>query len=388
MKFTDLYRLLQCKIAAKQQAFEEQLERKRIERQTKNDQIPYPLCKNCGTELQGVYCHKCGQYARDFKQSFGSYVMEYLSNTYNLDGRIFQTIWLLFRKPGFLTNEFLQGKIKSYVHPLKLNIFLLFVVMTVFAFSITGHKSNTQTESNKIYNEMAAPDLIIQQLKSLDGNISELTLHNKTIELIAPFHTIKNNPEFFEIISITSAADNINPDTLTVATSQWLIDEKVLIQSGDKYYTFTAANSIFNDKSKEGQLVREKFLSFYQSYLPIFIILMSPILALILWGLNIRRKYGFLTHFIFSLHYSAFLEFVIFLLLVMTTIFPSALVFWCTIFAIVYMTTYLVIAFQAVYSHTVWYNATWKAICINTLYTVLVLAASLTLMIIFIHLEK
>ena len=136
MRYKIFYRYFRRRISIKQKAFEESLERKRIERQIKESQIPYSHCKNCGTELQGIYCHNCGQYAKDLKQSFGSYIMEYLSNTYNLDGRIFQTIWLLFRKPGFLTKEFLQGKINSYVHPLKLNMFLLLVVMTVFAFSI------------------------------------------------------------------------------------------------------------------------------------------------------------------------------------------------------------------------------------------------------------
>ena len=110
MKCKVFYRYFRRRIAVKQKAFEGRLERKRIERQIKESQIPYSHCKNCGTELQGVYCHNCGQYAKDLKQSFGSYIMEYLSNTYNLDGRIFQTIWLLFRKPGFLTKEFLQGK--------------------------------------------------------------------------------------------------------------------------------------------------------------------------------------------------------------------------------------------------------------------------------------
>ena len=115
MRYKIFYRYFRRRISIKQKAFEERLERKRIERQIKESQIPYSHCKNCGTELQGIYCHNCGQYAKDLKQSFGSYIMEYLSNTYNLDGRIFQTIWLLFRKPGFLTKEFLQGKINSYV---------------------------------------------------------------------------------------------------------------------------------------------------------------------------------------------------------------------------------------------------------------------------------
>ena len=388
MKCKVFYRYFRHGIEVKQKAFEERLERKRIERQIKESQIPYSHCKNCGTELQGVYCHNCGQYAKDLKQSFGSYIMEYLSNTYNLDGRIFQTIWLLFRKPGFLTKEFLQGKINSYVHPLKLNMFLLLVVMMVFAFSITRHISDTQIASVEEYDEMEIPEQTMEQLNSLDGYITELSIHNRSIELIAPYNVIDENPAIFELVDVISAKNERDMDTLKVSTSQWLIDEELLIESKDGYYKFTDNKSVFNDKSKEGQLIREKLLDFYQSYLPLFIILMSPVLALILWGLNARGKYGFLTHFTFSLHYSAFLEFIMLLFLLMTNIFNPAFVFWCTVGLIIGMTIYLVTAFKVVYDGTNWYNAAWKSVCINIIYTIFILAASLALLILFINSEK
>lgn len=167
-----------------------------------------------------------------------------------------------------------------------------------------------------------------------------------------------------------------------------MIDEEVLIKSKDGYYIFTDNRSIFNDKSKEGQLVREKLLDFYQSYLPVFIILMSPVLALILWGLNVRKKCRFITHFTFSLHYSAFLEFIMLLFLLMTNVFNPAFVFWFTIGLIIGMTIYLIIAFKVVYEGTNWYNAAWKSVCINIIYTIFILAASLALLVLFIHSEK
>ena len=388
MKCKVFYRYFRRRIAVKQKAFEGRLERKRIERQIKESQIPYSHCKNCGTELQGVYCHNCGQYAKDLKQSFGSYIMEYLSNTYNLDGRIFQTIWLLFRKPGFLTKEFLQGKINSYVHPLKLNMFLLLVVMMVFAFSITSHVSDTQIASVEEYDEMEIPEQTMEQLNSLDGYITELSIHNRFIELIAPYNVIEENPAIFEVVDVISAKDERDMDTIKVSTSQWLIDEELLIESKDGYYKFTDNKSVFNDKSKEGQLIREKLLDFYQFYLPLFIILMSPVLALTLWGLNARGKYGFLTHFTFSLHYSAFLEFIMLLFLLMTNIFNPAFVFWCTVGLIIGMIIYLATAFKVVYDGTNWYNAAWKSVCINIIYTIFILAASLALLILFVNSEK
>ena len=377
---------LKRKVASRQKELEARLESKRLKRQVKNAQIPYTHCKNCGTELQGVYCHRCGQYARDLKQSFGSYLMEYLSNTYNLDGKIFQTIGMLFRKPGFLTNEFLQGKINSYVHPLKLNMFLLLVVMTVFALSVsTGKSVKAEVDS---YNEMEYPDLIMERLNSLDGYATELGKARVPIRLIAPYKTVKNNPATFEIIRTLSAEEAWNPDTMLVSASQWLIDEKLLVKADAEHYTFTDNKSIFNDKSKEGQLVREKFLSFFQSYLPMLIILMSPVLALILMLLNIQKKHPFMTHFIFSLHYSAFLEFLMLILLAVTNLFNSAVMFWCAVVFLIGTPLYLAKAFRCVYHGTSWHGAVWKALFINVLYLVFLLAASLLLLVLFILLNQ
>ena len=43
---------------------------------------------------------------------------------------------LLFCKPGALTQEYFKGKITSYVHPLKMNMFLLVIVIAIFALTV------------------------------------------------------------------------------------------------------------------------------------------------------------------------------------------------------------------------------------------------------------
>ena len=72
--------------------------------------LPYEHCLNCGAELQGKYCHKCGQEALDKKPSVGGFVMEYLNNAFIWDSQFFKTFWTLISRPGRLTNEFLAGR--------------------------------------------------------------------------------------------------------------------------------------------------------------------------------------------------------------------------------------------------------------------------------------
>lgn len=101
----------------------------------------YSFCKNCGTQLEGMYCYRCGQYALDVEQPFWKYVRQYFENVYQFDTKIWRTLWYLFTRPGFLTAEFNAGKINSYVHPFRLYMCISVVFFAVF-FMLVGERAN------------------------------------------------------------------------------------------------------------------------------------------------------------------------------------------------------------------------------------------------------
>ncbi len=118
------------------------LEAMRLQRIRRNTRPDYTHCMNCGTRLKGMYCHRCGQYALDTRQPMWKYVRQYFENVYQFDGKIWVTFRLLFTRPGFLTNEFNDGKINSYVHPFRLYMCISVVFFTVFFMAterVTGH---------------------------------------------------------------------------------------------------------------------------------------------------------------------------------------------------------------------------------------------------------
>ena len=104
--------------------------------------LPYKHCLNCGTELKGKYCHRCGQKAVKKTPSIGSFIHEYLDHAIKWDHQFFSTFWTLIRRPGHLTNEYNAGKFVSQEHPLKLNMFLLLIFVTMFVFFASGEKIN------------------------------------------------------------------------------------------------------------------------------------------------------------------------------------------------------------------------------------------------------
>lgn len=101
-----------------------QIEYRRLKRVRRKKTPQYTYCKNCGTKLDGMYCYQCGQYALDIEQPFWKYILQYFENVYQFDSKIWLTLYYLFTRPGFLTREFNAGKINSYVHPLRLFMFL------------------------------------------------------------------------------------------------------------------------------------------------------------------------------------------------------------------------------------------------------------------------
>jgi hypothetical protein len=81
-------------------------------------------CENCGTPLQGPFCHKCGQHDIDFHRSFGHMFLDALENFFHFDAKLFRNIVTLLFRPGRLTAAFNAGKRAAQMPPLRLYIFV------------------------------------------------------------------------------------------------------------------------------------------------------------------------------------------------------------------------------------------------------------------------
>ncbi len=52
----------------------------------KDKALPYKQCLNCGTELNGMFCHKCGQQALDKTPTVKEFIVEYMNHAFIWDG--------------------------------------------------------------------------------------------------------------------------------------------------------------------------------------------------------------------------------------------------------------------------------------------------------------
>ena len=110
------------------------------------------VCRNCGAQTVGRYCHECGQ---DLLTGVGKPILkliaQILDNVFALEGKTPRTLACLLVRPGFLPEEYRMGKIIRYVHPVKLFWMssLIFFALLFSQMNIEDNQHNT-TNSKEI----------------------------------------------------------------------------------------------------------------------------------------------------------------------------------------------------------------------------------------------
>ncbi len=91
-------------------------------------------CLNCGADLSlgDKYCLHCGQKARHFDLSIKNIITSFIAVFFNVDNKVFQTIKDLYI-PNKITQAFVKGNTKRYVHPFK----TLFISLIILFFAIS-----------------------------------------------------------------------------------------------------------------------------------------------------------------------------------------------------------------------------------------------------------
>jgi len=105
---------------------------------------PLAACPNCRFPLRllGVapeavrFCPSCGQETTLHPPSVVEFAHEFVGHYVALEGPLWRTLWLLVRHPGQLTANYLAGKRRQYLPPLRLYLsasFILFLVLKLLA---------------------------------------------------------------------------------------------------------------------------------------------------------------------------------------------------------------------------------------------------------------
>ncbi len=82
---------------------------------------PAGSCPSCATELAGRFCASCGERARTRRDlTVRALAGQFLGELFNLDGRLWRSLWLLAARPGFLAAEYVRGARVPYMRPVQI----------------------------------------------------------------------------------------------------------------------------------------------------------------------------------------------------------------------------------------------------------------------------
>jgi hypothetical protein len=285
-------------------------------------------CENCGSVLQGHYCHVCGQRAHNPLRSFAHAVEEVFESLWHLDGRIFRTTRELF-VPGRVAVNYLAGHRVRYIAPLRL--FVILSLITFFVGKLTLHISpesvdapagttsglridtGTEDQADEIYRQAADIEAVLAIRKAELLELEEAA-RNPIVGLTLPLvedivEKQLDTGARRRMIALGMAADRA--DTALAQQDAALGRNAVAAGAAANRGLIERWMSRRGERMKENMLrIREdpdEFVRLFLGALPGALFLLVPLFALLLKLVYIRSGRGYLEHLVVALYSHAFM---------------------------------------------------------------------------------
>ena len=340
--------------------------------------LPYAHCLNCGTELKGRFCHVCGQEAVHSTPTVRSFIAEYAGNAYNWDAKFVRTFWTLISRPGQLTRDFLSGRFSSQEHPLKLNMFLLFVFVPLFVL-FRGTEKMTDavqglTDDDRIFSGVQLG--LLMDDEAYAARMQECP--RDTVCLLAPLVLAESHPQCITHLETRENTQGKGLDKWVAVLPRVLIEDGVIVMGDDGYYRFSRETSKGKDELALFNAVWAEMVAITSQYFPMLLLLTAPFLSVSLKLVQRRSRLPGIHHFIFALHYTAFLEFLMICIYVLhlTVAPPMRVLEWIMA---VGSCAYLTVAFRNVYAPCAWGKAVVKSLLTSLIYSFILLMIFITI---------
>ncbi len=311
---------------------------------------PKPInCLNCGQPINGNFCSNCGQEAEDHRTALMPMVHDVMGEFLQWDSKLFRTLIPLLFRPGFLTNEYNNGKRVSYLSPFKMFLtvsvlfFLLLATHTDNAKIIQVDTSTTTTTSHSpikisVDKEKDASD------NSVDGAISLLqkqgTSYDTNVVKLAASPNWQKTPMLFS----GSGGDNkINHQHLYFNELPTSVQAFDALQDNPAYphkyppfyrHLFEHLYRALGDN----EALKKTFLDL----LPKTVFFVLPIFALIMYPLYVRTRRYYVEHLAFALHDHTFV-FVAFALMLLL---PEHIAAWMLPITAIYLYASMIVVYK------------------------------------------
>lgn len=234
------------------------------------------ICPNCGEEEVGKFCPNCGQSNKDYNKPMKEIFADLLDSI-NLDIRLINTLVPFFFKPGFLTQEYFNGRRKRYVPPLRLYMFF-----SILFFFLAQYVSKREMDDSKKAKTEINNNRLSASLTHSSGN----TL------LIA------------DSINNQDADTSINDLSELINMSDEKIQELKADALSDTTSTELEREIAVGSLNAIGKL--DLFLERFYNNISFVLFALMPLFGLILGMILWRSRLMYVNHLIFSINFHSF----------------------------------------------------------------------------------
>ncbi|HTH81615.1 MAG TPA: DUF3667 domain-containing protein [Mucilaginibacter sp.] len=274
-------------------------------------------CLNCGAELQGKYCHVCGQENLQIKESFGHMMNHAISDYFHFDHQFFHTLKPLLFKPGKLTNEYMAGKRVQYLHPVKMYIFIslvYFVLLFQSGFEPVKVSDNKDAKAGKTELVKASKGLdSVAKLPGTPGLVKKslLIAKNKIDTAAQKADTSADNDDIDSINKKSKRfhifGNGSDDDKADTTYKQYLASqEKLPADKRDHFFKKLVRKREYELNSDE-KGVKAALTEGIKHNTPKMMFLLLPLFALLLRITFWKNKKFYVEHLIYSFHLHCFL---------------------------------------------------------------------------------
>ena len=326
-------------------------------------------CLNCGSTVEDRYCSHCGQENIIVKESFGHLFRHFFEDVTHYDSKFFTTIKDLALKPGFLTKEYMSGRRASYLHPIRMYVFISFLYfLAAFTFSHSSHNLESAT------GQRAA----LSAKRELADSLQHILQETGTS---TPADSIKS-------VALAGTINRLQLDSLQEEEIEFNvignIDYKVLKEYHEQQAALPAEKRDrgikpwlyghwFAKIEQHGESVLEILIGKTQHAMPKLMFLLLPLFA---WGLKLfydKKKYYYGDHAIFSLHFHSAAFLLFFVIAALNKVLPVFFANILSLLELFILIIYLTIALKNTYQQSFVVSLI-KALVLSLIYGVFIVA--------------
>lgn len=314
------------------------------------DQLEPQNCKNCDCEFKGHFCPNCGQEVAEFNRPFGFVLYDVFGNFFAFDTRLFRTFRDLLIRPGFITSEFFAGRRMRYTPPVRILVFLSFLLFLLL-----------QTLSDR-----ALQTTLDRQMPTAENKADTMEINLNNIK-------IKGNA------SIGMEADSTEDADTTAFSIDFNKNLRAnLLMLAQKFEAEIPQAKTDKEKRQLQNFsfmcrMPEILLAKILDLLSWMFFALVPVFALILELHFWPPKHRYIKHLIFSTHFHSF-QFVVLILIASLALIFSTGIYWLVFLLLLCIPVYLVWAMKNFYKQSL-SRTIKKFLGVSVLYHIMLLAA-------------